>query len=82
MIEEEGSRILGRLGDKKRELEMWVVRNGLIEFWILWAWVQRVKAIFIAVLGGIFGRVWMKLGKENGGRVYKFGMGVMVGGLC
>ncbi|WP_210143767.1 peptide MFS transporter [Staphylococcus sp. GDX8P47P] len=81
MIQEQGSTILATFADKKTQLEMSVLTNGLIDFSIPSAWAQSLNPIFIVVLAPIFATLWMKLGKHNPPTVYKFAIGVIVAGL-
>lgn len=81
MIQEQGSTILATFADKKTQLEMSVLTNGLIDFSIPSAWAQSLNPIFIVVLAPIFATLWMKLGKHNPSTVYKFAIGVIVAGL-
>ncbi|RIO64933.1 MFS transporter, partial [Mammaliicoccus sciuri] len=62
MIQEQGSTILATFADKKTQLEMSVLTNGLFDFTIPAAWAQSLNPIFIVVLAPVFATLWMKLG--------------------
>ncbi|MDW8564243.1 MULTISPECIES: peptide MFS transporter [Staphylococcus] len=81
MIQEQGSTILATFADKKTQLEMSVLTNGLFDFTIPAAWAQSLNPIFIVVLAPVFATLWMKLGKRNPPTVYKFAFGAIIAGL-
>lgn len=81
MIQEQGSTILATFADKKTQLEMSELTNGLIDFSIPAAWAQSLNPIFIVLLAPIFATLWMKLGKYNPPTVHKFAIGVIIGGF-
>lgn len=81
MIQEQGSTILATFADKKTQLEMSELTNGLIDFSIPAAWAQSLNPIFIVLLAPIFATLWMKLGKYNPPTVHKFAIGAIIGGF-
>ncbi|MBU0436930.1 MFS transporter [Staphylococcus succinus] len=81
MIQEQGSTILATFADKKTQLEMSELTNGLIDFSIPAAWAQSLNPIFIVLLAPIFATLWMKLGKYNPPTVHKFAIGTIIAGL-
>lgn len=81
MIQEQGSTILATFADKKTQLEMSELTNGLIDFTIPAAWSQSLNPIFIVLLAPIFATLWMKLGKYNPPTVHKFAIGAIIGGF-
>ncbi|WP_426429153.1 peptide MFS transporter [Staphylococcus equorum] len=81
MIQEQGSTILATFADKKTQLEMSELTNGLIDFSIPAAWAQSLNPIFIVLLAPIFATLWMKLGKYNPPTVHKFAIGTIIAGF-
>ncbi|MEB7787229.1 peptide MFS transporter [Staphylococcus equorum] len=81
MIQEQGSTILATFADKKTQLEMSELTNGLIDFSIPAAWAQSLNPIFIVLLAPIFAALWMKLGKYNPPTVHKFAIGTIIAGF-
>ncbi|KRG09164.1 peptide MFS transporter [Staphylococcus sp. NAM3COL9] len=81
MIQEQGSTILATFADKKTQLEMSKLTNGLIDFSIPAAWAQSLNPIFIVLLAPIFATLWMKLGKYNPPTVHKFAIGTIIAGI-
>ncbi|MDG0842739.1 peptide MFS transporter [Staphylococcus equorum] len=81
MIQEQGSTILATFADKKTQLEMSVLTNGLIDFSIPAAWAQSLNPVFIVLLAPIFATLWMKLGKYNPPTVHKFAIGAIIAGF-
>lgn len=81
MIQEQGSTILATFADKKTQLEMSELTNGLIDFSIPAAWAQSLNPIFIVLLAPIFATLWMKLGKYNPPTAHKFAIGTIIAGF-
>ncbi|SCS29196.1 peptide MFS transporter [Staphylococcus caeli] len=81
MIQEQGSTVLASFADKKTQLEMSVLTNGLIDFSIPAAWAQSLNPVFIVILAPVFATLWMKLGKRNPPTVHKFAFGAIIAGL-
>ncbi|WP_261701485.1 peptide MFS transporter [Staphylococcus equorum] len=81
IIQEQGSTILATFADKKTQLEMSELTNGLIDFSIPAAWAQSLNPIFIVLLAPIFATLWMKLGKYNPPTVHKFAIGTIIAGF-
>ncbi|GAA6816568.1 peptide MFS transporter [Staphylococcus sp. 18_1_E_LY] len=81
MIQEQGSTVLASFADKKTQLEMSALTNGLIDFSIPAAWAQSLNPIFIVVLAPVFATLWVKLGKRNPPTVHKFAYGTIIAGL-
>lgn len=81
MIQEQGSTVLANFADKKTQLEMSVLTNGLIDFSIPASWAQSLNPIFIVVLAPVFATLWVKLGKHNPPTVHKFAYGTIIAGL-
>lgn len=81
MIQEQGSTVLANFADKKTQLEMSALTNGLIDFSIPASWAQSLNPIFIVVLAPIFATLWVKLGKRNPPTVHKFAYGTIIADL-
>lgn len=81
MIQEQGATILATFADKKTQLEMSVLTNGLIDFSIPASWAQSLNPIFIVLLAPVFATLWMKLGKRNPPTVHKFAYGAIIAGF-
>lgn len=81
MIQEQGSTVLANFADKKTQLEMSALTNGLIDFSIPASWAQSLNPIFIVVLAPVFATLWVKLGKHNPPTVHKFAYGTIIAGL-
>lgn len=81
MIQEQGSTILATFADKKTQLEMSVLTNGLIDFSIPASWAQSLNPLFIILLAPVFATLWVKLGKKNPPTVHKFAYGAIIAGL-
>ncbi len=78
MIQEQGSTILAQFSDKKTELSMANLTNGLIDFHIPAAWFQSLNPMFILIFAPIFSLLWVKLGRFNPSTVIKFALGVIL----
>ena len=81
MIQEQGSTILATFADKKTQLEMSVLTNGLIDFSIPASWAQSLNPLFIILLAPVFATLWVKLGKKNPPTVHKFAYGAIIAGF-
>ncbi|TDM01641.1 peptide MFS transporter [Macrococcus hajekii] len=80
MIQEQGATVLASFSDKRTQLDLNVVTNGLIDFTIPAAWFQSLNPLFIVTLAPFVASLWIRLGRFNPPTVIKFGIALMLAG--
>ncbi|TDM04703.1 peptide MFS transporter [Macrococcus carouselicus] len=80
MIQEQGSTVLASFSDKRTQLDLGVVTEGLIDFTIPAAWFQSLNPLFIVTLAPFIASLWVRLGRYNPPTVIKFGIALLLAG--
>lgn len=80
MIQEQGSTVLANFSDKRTQLDLGIVTNGLIDFTIPAAWFQSLNPLFIVTLAPLVASLWVRLGRYNPPTVIKFGIALLLAG--